>query len=161
MPPESGEEKPNDQIQCGMGAVAGSGHHLWQLKQTADSSSESMAEPPPACCPCASMHRSPSTWACTFLDLAAAKSDLLDPRHCLPARRSMDLATGTEREDAPYQTRSTVAPPLRKNTTAEPVFSPSPSTRSSGELYPPPPCPAGSLTVVGARPPPFAPPPPL
>jgi hypothetical protein len=104
MPPESGEEKPNDQIQCGMGAVAGSGHHLWQLKQTADSSSESMAEPPPACCPCASMHRRPSTWACTFLDLAAAKSDLLDPRRCLPAGRSMDLATGTEREDAPYQT---------------------------------------------------------
>jgi hypothetical protein len=40
-------------------------------------------------------------------------------------------------------------------------FSPSLSTRSSGELSPPPPCPAGSLTVVGARPPPFAPPPPL
>jgi hypothetical protein len=32
--------------------------------------------------------------------------------------------------------------------------------RSSGKLSPPP-CPAGGLTVVGARPPPFAPPPPL
>jgi hypothetical protein len=53
---------------------------------------------------------------------------------------------------------ATVAPPHRKSATAEPVFSPSPSTRSSGELSPPPPCPAGSLTVVGARPPPFAPP---
>jgi hypothetical protein len=29
------------------------------------------------------------------------------------------------------------------------------------ELSPPSPCPAGSLTIVGARPPPFAPPPPL
>jgi hypothetical protein len=56
---------------------------------------------------------------------------------------------------------ATVAPPRQKNATAEPVFSPSLSTRSSGELSPPPPCPAGSLTVVGARPPPFAPPPPL
>jgi hypothetical protein len=55
---------------------------------------------------------------------------------------------------------ATVAPPHRKNAAAEPVFSPSPSTRSSGELSPPPSCPAGSLTVVGARPPPFAPPPP-
>jgi hypothetical protein len=44
---------------------------------------------------------------------------------------------------------------------AEPVFSPSPSTRSSGELSPPPPCLAGSLTAVGAQPPPFAPPLPL
>jgi hypothetical protein len=33
--------------------------------------------------------------------------------------------------------------------------------RSSGELSPPPPCPAGSLTVVGARQPPFASPLPL
>jgi hypothetical protein len=56
---------------------------------------------------------------------------------------------------------ATVAPPRRKNATAEPVFSPSSSTRSSGELFSPSPCPAGSLTVVGARPPPFAPPPPL
>jgi hypothetical protein len=56
---------------------------------------------------------------------------------------------------------ATVAPPHRKNSAAEPVFSPSPSTRSSGELSPPPPCPAGSLTTVGARPPPFALPPPL
>jgi hypothetical protein len=56
---------------------------------------------------------------------------------------------------------ATVAPPRWKNSAAEPVFSPSLSTRSSGELSPPPPCPAGSLTVVGARPPPFAPPPPL
>jgi hypothetical protein len=56
---------------------------------------------------------------------------------------------------------ATVAPPRRKNAAAEPVFSPSPSTRSSGELFSPSPCPAGSLTVVGARPPPFPPPPPL
>jgi hypothetical protein len=56
---------------------------------------------------------------------------------------------------------STVAPPHRKNAAAKPVFSPSPSTRSSGELFSPSPCPAGSLTAVGARPPPFAPPPPL
>jgi hypothetical protein len=56
---------------------------------------------------------------------------------------------------------ATVAPPRRKNAAAEPVFSPSPSMRSSGELSPPPSCPAGSLTVVGARPPPFAPPLPL
>jgi hypothetical protein len=56
---------------------------------------------------------------------------------------------------------ATVAPPCRKNAAVEPVFSPSPSTRSSGQLSPTPPCPAGSLTIVGARPPPFAPPPPL
>jgi hypothetical protein len=56
---------------------------------------------------------------------------------------------------------ATIAPPHQKNAITEPVFSPSPSTRSSGELSPPPPCPPGSLTVEGARPPPFAPPPPL
>jgi hypothetical protein len=53
---------------------------------------------------------------------------------------------------------ATVAPPRRKNTAAEPDSFPSPSTRSSGELSSPPPCPAGSFTVVGARPPPFVPP---
>jgi hypothetical protein len=56
---------------------------------------------------------------------------------------------------------ATVAPPHQKNATAEPVFFPSPSMRSSGELSPPSPCPAGSLTIVGARPPPIALPPPL
>jgi hypothetical protein len=56
---------------------------------------------------------------------------------------------------------ATVDPPRRKSAAAEPVFSPSPSTRSSDELSSPPSCPAGSLTVVGARPPLFAPPPPL
>jgi hypothetical protein len=56
---------------------------------------------------------------------------------------------------------ATVARPRRKNATAEPDFFPSPSTRSSGELSSPPPCPSGSLTVVGARLPPFVPPPPL
>jgi hypothetical protein len=44
---------------------------------------------------------------------------------------------------------ATVDPPHRKSAAAEPVFSPSPSTRSSDELSSPPPCPAGSLTVVG------------
>jgi hypothetical protein len=48
---------------------------------------------------------------------------------------------------------ATVAPPRQRNTTAEPDFFSSPSTRSSGELAFRPPCPAGSLTVVGARPP--------
>jgi hypothetical protein len=38
---------------------------------------------------------------------------------------------------------------------------PSPSTRCSGELSPPPTCPAGSLSAVGAQAPSFAPPPPL
>jgi hypothetical protein len=57
--------------------------------------------------------------------------------------------------------QATVAPPHRKNATVELDFFPSLSTRSSGVLFPPPPCPAGSLTVVGARQPPFAPPPPL
>jgi hypothetical protein len=47
---------------------------------------------------------------------------------------------------------ATVAPPRQKNATAKPVFSPSPSTRSSGELFSPSPCPAGSLTAVGALP---------
>jgi hypothetical protein len=56
---------------------------------------------------------------------------------------------------------ATVAPPRRRDTAAEPDFFSSPSTRSSGELAFRPPCPAGSLTVVGARPPPFAPSPPL
>jgi hypothetical protein len=56
---------------------------------------------------------------------------------------------------------ATVAPPCWKNDAAEPVFSPSPSMRSFGELSPPPPSSAGSLIVVGARTPPFAPPPPL
>jgi hypothetical protein len=56
---------------------------------------------------------------------------------------------------------ATVAPPRRRNTAAEPEFFPSLSMRSSGELFFPPPCPAGSLTVVGARPPPFVPPPSL
>jgi hypothetical protein len=50
--------------------------------------------------------------------------------------------------------RQRTPPPIR-------FFSPSPSTRSSGELSPPPPCPAGSLSTVGARAPSFAPPPPL
>jgi hypothetical protein len=40
-------------------------------------------------------------------------------------------------------------------------FSPSPSMRSSGLLSPPPPCPAGSLSAVGPRAAPFAPPLPL
>jgi hypothetical protein len=48
-----------------------------------------------------------------------------------------------------------------ENAAANPVFSPSPSTRSSGELSPPTPCPAGNLSAVGARAPSFAPPPPL
>jgi hypothetical protein len=55
---------------------------------------------------------------------------------------------------------ATVAPPRQKNAAAEPVFFPSPSTRSSGKLFPPS-CPVGSLTAVGARSPPFAPPLPL
>jgi hypothetical protein len=56
---------------------------------------------------------------------------------------------------------ATVAPPRRRNAAAEPDFFSSPSTRRSGELAFHPPCPAGSLTVVGARPPPFAPSSPL
>jgi hypothetical protein len=56
---------------------------------------------------------------------------------------------------------ATVAPSRRRDAAAEPDFFSSPSTRSSGELAFRPPCPAGSLTVVGARPPPFAPSPPL
>jgi hypothetical protein len=55
---------------------------------------------------------------------------------------------------------ATVAPPRRRNATAEPDFFSSLSTRSSGELFFPPPCPAGSLTIMGARSPLFAPPPP-
>jgi hypothetical protein len=56
---------------------------------------------------------------------------------------------------------ATIAPPRRKNAAAASVFSPSPSTRSSGELFSPSPCRTGSLTVVVAQPPPFVPPPPL
>jgi hypothetical protein len=56
---------------------------------------------------------------------------------------------------------ATVAPPHRGDAAAEPDFFSSPSTRSSGELAYHPSCPAGSLTVVGARPPPLAPSPPL
>jgi hypothetical protein len=56
---------------------------------------------------------------------------------------------------------ATVAPHHRGDAFAEPDFFSSPSTRSSGELACRSPCPAGSLTLVGARPPPFAPPPPL
>ncbi len=56
---------------------------------------------------------------------------------------------------------ATVAPPHRGDAAAEPDFFSSPSTRSSGELACRPPCPAGSLTVVGARLPPFATSPPL
>jgi hypothetical protein len=56
---------------------------------------------------------------------------------------------------------ATVSPPRRRNATAKPEFFSSPSTRSSGELAFRPPCPAGSLTVVGARPPLFAPSPSL
>jgi hypothetical protein len=48
-----------------------------------------------------------------------------------------------------------------ENAAADPVSFPFPSTRSSGELSPPPPCPAGSLSAVGARVPSLAPPPPL
>jgi hypothetical protein len=56
---------------------------------------------------------------------------------------------------------ATVAPPRQRDAAAEPDFFSSPSTRSSGELAFRSPCPTGSLTVVGARPPPFAPSPPL
>jgi hypothetical protein len=56
---------------------------------------------------------------------------------------------------------TTVAPPHRRDAAAEPDFFSSVSTRSSGELAFRSPCPVGSLTVVGARPPPFAPSPPL
>jgi hypothetical protein len=56
---------------------------------------------------------------------------------------------------------TTVAPPRRGDAAVEPDFFSSPSTRSSGELACRPPCPVGSLTIVGARPPPFAPSPPL
>jgi hypothetical protein len=52
---------------------------------------------------------------------------------------------------------ATVAPPRRGDAAAEPDFFSSPSTRSSGELACHPSCPAGSLTVVGARPPPLVP----
>jgi hypothetical protein len=56
---------------------------------------------------------------------------------------------------------ATVAPPRRRDAAAEPDLFSSPSMRSSGELAFRPPCPAGSLTLVGARPPPFASSPPL
>jgi hypothetical protein len=56
---------------------------------------------------------------------------------------------------------ATVAPPRRGDAAAEPDFFSSPSTRSSGELACRPSCPAGSLTVVGARPPPLMPSPPF
>jgi hypothetical protein len=56
---------------------------------------------------------------------------------------------------------ATVAPPRRGDAAVEPDFFSSPLTRSSGALACRPPCPVGSLTVVGARPPPFAPSPPL
>ncbi len=56
---------------------------------------------------------------------------------------------------------ATIAPPHRGDAAAEPDFFSSPSTRSSGELGCRSPCPMGSLTLVGARPPPFVPPPPL
>jgi hypothetical protein len=46
---------------------------------------------------------------------------------------------------------ATVAPPRRGDAAVEPDFFSSPSTRSSGELACRPSCPAGSLTVVGAR----------
>jgi hypothetical protein len=52
---------------------------------------------------------------------------------------------------------ATVAPPRRGDAAVEPDFFSSPSTGSSGELACRPPCPAGSLTVVGALPPPLAP----
>jgi hypothetical protein len=52
---------------------------------------------------------------------------------------------------------ATVAPPCQRDAAAEPDFFSSLSTRSFGELAFRPPCPAGSLTVVGAQPPPFAP----
>jgi hypothetical protein len=54
-----------------------------------------------------------------------------------------------------------VAPPRWGDAAAEPDSFSSPSTRSSGELACRPSCPAGSLTVVGARPPPLVPSPPL
>jgi hypothetical protein len=57
--------------------------------------------------------------------------------------------------------QATVAPPRRGDAAAEPDFFSSPSTQSSGELACHPSCPAGSLTVVGARPPPLASSPPL
>jgi hypothetical protein len=56
---------------------------------------------------------------------------------------------------------ATVAPPRRRDAAAEPDFFSSPSTRSSGELAFRSPCLAGSLTIDGARLPPFAPSPPL
>jgi hypothetical protein len=40
---ESEEDKTNGQIQCGTGATAEPGHHLWWWMQTAGPSSESMA----------------------------------------------------------------------------------------------------------------------
>jgi hypothetical protein len=64
---------------------------------------------------------------------------------------------------SPSQDRRRPPEPLPHRRTSPPIrfFSPSPSTRSSGELSPPLPCPAGSLSAVGARAPSFAPPPPL
>jgi hypothetical protein len=56
---------------------------------------------------------------------------------------------------------ATVAPLHWRDAAVEPDFFSSASTRSSGELAFRPPCLAGSLTVGGARPPPFAPSPPL
>jgi hypothetical protein len=43
------------------------------------------------------------------------------------------------------------SPTSLENTVAVPVFPPLPSARSSGELLPPPTCPAGGLSVVDAR----------
>jgi hypothetical protein len=61
---------------------------------------------------------------------------------------------------SPSQDRRRPPEPSPRRRTPPPIrfFSPSPSTRSSGELSPPPPCLAGNLSAVGTRAPPFAPP---
>jgi hypothetical protein len=52
------------------------------------------------------------------------------------------------------------SPHSSENAAADPVFPPFPSARSSGELPPPPTCPAGFLSAVGPRARSLAPPPP-
>jgi hypothetical protein len=62
---------------------------------------------------------------------------------------------------SPSQDRRWPLEPSPHRRTPPPIrfFSPSLSTRSSGELSPPPLCPTNNLSAVGARAPPFAPPP--
>jgi hypothetical protein len=107
---------------------------------------------PPPCCP-KPPHCCSSTALTPSLPAAPRQVSRATGRRCrLRAAANSPFVSPSQDRCRPPEPS-----PRRRTPSSIQFFSPSPSTRSSGELSPPPPCPVGSLSAVGARAPPFAP----